>query len=186
MKYKYLSLILPLFFAVFFIAGCSFNGGEVKTTAVGEFDNAPNWVQTQQLPHKISGFGGAKKGKLNFRAQRDEAIKNAQEDLSKKLRTKTLRIFKLLSDTSIDKKLYEEDVKNATDEIVKNASAHAKVMKLWQSNAKSIYVLVSTDIQKIKYDFKVLVTTTFKDIPTVSSNYELKLEQGIIDAQLRD
>ncbi len=169
---------------LFLIAGCSFKKSEVNAPTIGEFDNAPSWVLTQQLPNTISGLGSAKKEKLNFTQQRDKAIANAQNDLSKKLHLKALTIFKLLRDTTMDQKLYEKYVANAQDEIVKDASKNAKVMKLWQSNSKTIYVLVSTDIQKIKHHFKVLVSTTFKDIPAVSSNYELKREQGIIDAQL--
>jgi len=184
MTIKKLLLILPLTLIIFLIAGCSSSDSKVDANIVGEFDNAPSWVTTMQLDSKVSELGKASKDASNFAQQRDSAITNAQEGLSKKIRIKVLNIFKLLKDSNIDEKAYEEKVIIATDEIITFASKNSKIMKLWQSNSKTIYVLVSTDTQKIKESIKLSTKTTFKDMPSIRSNYSLELEQGNIDIEL--
>ena len=175
--------VLSLVFLLF-VAGCSSkeSGANVKT--VGEFDNAPTWVQTQQIANKVSGFGIAKQKDHTFREQRDAAIASAQEDLREKLHTKILQIFKLINDTTLDQELYNQNVIDATDELLKNALQDARVVKLWQSYSKTIYVIVATDTQKIKKEFRIVLDVIFKEMPSVASNYQLKLEQGIIDRKL--
>ena len=176
--------MLPMIIIALFIVGCSSSQTDVDKKVMGEFDNAPIWIKTQQLPGKISALGKATKGSLTFNEQRDAAISSAQDELSKKVQVKLIDVFKILSDESVDTKLYEEHVSLATQEIVNNALKNSKIMKLWQSYSKNIYVLVATDIQKIKDDIKISVATDFRDMPNIKSNFTLKLEQGDINLKL--
>ena len=184
MKFKKLLFILPLTLIIFIIAGCSSSKTQVNENVVGEFDNAPTWINSKQIEGKVSELGNAKKRKLNFAQQRDRAITNAQENLSKKLHLKIIEIFKLLNEPSIDQELYNKQMLIATDEIMQNASNSFKIRKLWQSETKTIYVLVSIDIKTLKEAIKFSTSTTLKDIPAISSNYSMQLEQGNIDLKL--
>lgn len=184
MSIKKLLFFIPLTIIIFLIAGCSSSDSTVDQNIIGEFDNAPSWVSTKQMENKISEIGKASTKSKNFAQKRDSAITNAQESLSKKLRIKVLNIFKSIKDINLDATEYEMKVSTATNNIIESASKNSKIMKLWQSNSKTIYVLVSADIQKLKDSIEKSTKVIFKDMPSVSSNYSLKLEQGNIDIEL--
>ena len=184
MTIKKLFLLIPISLIIFLIAGCSTSDSKVDQNIIGEFDNAPTWIKTKQLEGKISELGKASVESEFFAEKRDSAIANAQEELSKKIRIKILNIFSSINDSNVDATEYETKVSTATDEIVQSASENSKIMKLWLSNSKTIYVLVSTDIQKIKDSIKSSTKVTFKEMPSISSNYSLMLEQGNIDLEL--
>lgn len=184
MTLKKLLLFIPIALILFLIAGCTTKDSKLDKKIIGEFDNAPTWIKTKQIEGKISELGKASFESNIFAEQRDSAVANAQEDLTKKIRIKILNIFKSINDSNIDVTEYETKVSTATDEIVQSASKNSKIMKLWLSNSKTIYVLVSTDIQKIKESIKSSTKITFKEMPSISSNYSLRLEQGSIDTEL--
>lgn len=175
--------LLFTFLIILIISGCSTSKVD-DAVKIDEFINAPTWVNTKQLEGKISELGSSSKNELTFVEQRDFALNNAKESLSNKLQVKIINIFKLLKDPNVDEAVYEKKVSDETNTMLSNALRDSKIMKLWQSDTKTIYVLVSTDIQKIKEYFKIALKTTFKDMDAISSNYILELEKGNIDIQL--
>ena len=183
MNFKKTLYLFSILLMILFIAGCSlYKVDDIEV--IGEFDNAPTWVITKQLEGKISELGSSTKGELDFRQQRDFAIGNAQKSLSNKLQVKVINVFKLLKDPNVDAAEYDVKVAEESKVIVNNATKNSKIMKLWQSHTKTIYVLVSADIQNIKEDFRNSLQTTFKGMDSISSNYTLQLEQGNIDIEL--
>ena len=183
MNFKKLLYSFSTLLIILIITGCSATKVD-EGEKIGEFDNAPTWINTKQLQGKVSELGSSSKGELTFRQQRDSAIQNAKESLANKLQVKVINIFKLLKDPTIEDAEYHNKVAQESKAIVLNATNNSKIMKLWKSNSQTIYVLMSSDIQEIKKDFKNSLQTTFKDMEAINSNYTLQLEQGNIDIEL--
>ena len=175
-------------FLLLLMAGCSTSKEEVKKVkTIGEFDNAPTWVQSANTADFISKVAKSEKISTDFTTQRDDAIFKAKEQLSNDLTTKLNTIFNLLivGEVNADNELYKTKSDTLITYIVKNAMQNAKITNLWQSYSQNIYVKIATPVGKINKDILSSIKSTFVDMSFVSSNYKLYEEQGKIDKILK-
>ena len=170
------------------ITGCSTSKEEVKQVkALGEFDNAPAWVESPNVSGFISLVAKSEKNDETFRVQRDTAIAVSREQLSNVLTVKIKTVFNLLIDgiVNVDNELYKQRSDALTIHIVEAAMQNAKITNLWQNHSENIYVKISTPTNKIKKDIVSSIKSTFLDMTFVNSNYKLYEEQGKIDEELK-
>lgn len=182
MNIKNLSFILII---ALVIAGCSTSKQEIKEEKIiNEFDNAPTWIKAPQIKDYISDVGSSSAFEDGFIIQRDEAIENAKANLVLTLNTKLMNIFSLIGKKYIDDEQYMQKIEDANNELISNAINESRVMKLWKSNKNNIYIMVSSNMEKLKKDLRAIIDTSFKNYPAVPAEYRLHLEQGNIDLEL--
>lgn len=179
--------LLYIFVSLLIITGCSTSKKEIeKIKVIDEFDNAPTWIQSPKLNNYISEIGKSSASNEIFNTQRDKAIENAKANLLLTLNTKLTNIFSLIGKKYIEDEVFAQKIEDANNELISNAINESRIMKLWKSNKQNIYVMVSSDTNKLKKDLKSIVDSSFNNYSTVASEYRLHLEQGNIDLELNN
>jgi len=179
--------VLYLFIISLMIVGCSKSVDSIqKQKVINELDNAPTWVKSPHLPLYISEVGKSNNIDSEFITQRDEAIEDAKANLSHKIQTKLITIFSLIGKKDLQEDGFAQKIEDAHNLLVSNAINESRVMKLWKSSKSNLYIMVCSDTQKIKNDLHNIINTSFKDHPSIASQYRLYLEQGKIDLALNN
>ena len=169
------------------ITGCTTSKQQIEELkTINEFDNAPSWIKAPQIQNYISETGSSSATNETFNIQRDAAIEDAKANLSQKIRTKLINIFSSVGQKYIEDEDFLIKIEEANNEITSNAVNESRVMKLWKSNKENIYVMVSSNTNKLKDDLKEIIDTSFKDYSLMSAEYRLQLEQGNIDIELNN
>jgi hypothetical protein len=182
MNFKTLSYLLILLLV---ISGCT-TKEKVTIEVIDEFANAPTWVKAPKLEKYINDVGSSSASNESFIVQRDEAIEDAKANLYRKITKQISNIFHMVGKNHMQDELYLQRIEDANNELVSNAINEARVTKLWKSDKNNIYIMVSSDISKLKKDLHAMISTSFKDFKTIESEYRLLLEQGNIDIELNN
>ncbi|MCW9026718.1 MAG: hypothetical protein OQJ77_05325, partial [Thiovulaceae bacterium] len=165
MNIKSLLYILTI---LLIITGCSTSKQKIQEQKIiNEFDGAPTWIKAPKLENYISDVGISLNTAETFNIQRDAAIEKAKANLAQKLNEKIINIFSLIGKKYINDDIFLEKIEDANNLLVSNAINESRVTKLWKSNNNNIYVMVSSNISKLKKDLRNIVETSFKDFSKI-------------------
>lgn len=113
-------------------------------------DDAPKWLQEREIKNNIQAIGlslikkeNPNKKELNFNKQK--ALISASQNLTKKIYSKTLKLYTNYVNNLDNPKVFEKDIKKTSEHIALSSLKKAKIKNLWLNKNEEIYVQIVVD-----------------------------------------
>ena len=173
------SLITTILVSTIFV-GCG-QKTTVQQTQKVEVEQFPSWIDSPSYEDSIAiTVSSTKNATTSFNTTRDEAYKNAKNELDINLKIKISTTIKSLS----TKNASIEDIDSAAKQITKNIIDRAKIVKLFQSKTGTIYVLNTIKISLITNEMDKFLSTSSNT--KLYQNFLMAKSDGSLDIKLQN
>ena len=154
-----------------------------------ELQGAPKWVMMPFVEGSIADIGSAKRNAGNdFSFQRNEAMADARDNLSRQIKTKVknmLKSYKATTGTG-DSATYDNSVESVSKQISTATLNGTQVKDTWISKTGTLYVMmtVNTDAVADMMEKSIKTNTSFKNDGALYQKFLASKAQGELDAEL--
>jgi len=183
-------LLVGLTGAVLLFSGCAMNNQPAPTNnenqCVIDNTNAPYWVCNPEVEGAIAAVGSAPYTPLGMSFQRTEAAAAARDALARQISVKVKNMFKQYQSTTGvgDDMTVEKVAQNVSKQVASVTLQNSKIMKVWSSKDKTLYVLVAVPKDTLVKKVKSAIKTTFKNDKALWQEFKSKKAQEELDREV--
>jgi len=191
MKKALLTAASALFAASVLFTGCS-SKEEVKvqdrTTYIDpELQGAPTWVMIPTVQGFVSEVGSAPKNAGNdLSFQREEAMANARDNISRQISIKVENMFKSYKAATGSNKdaTFDRSAERVSKQIANQSLQGTIVKDTWISRSGTLYVLMVIDSSSVTKTIEASTKTSFKNDKALYQKFLASKAQGELTKEL--
>lgn len=191
MKKVLLRASAALFAVAVLFTGCSQKEVEVKdgsaTYVDPELQGAPSWVMIPSVKGFVAEVGSAPKNAGNdFSFQREEAMANARDNISRQISIKVENMFKSFKAATGSNKdaTFDRSAERVSKQIANQSLQGTIVKDTWISKSGTLYVLMVIDSTSVTKTIENSTKTSFKNDKALYQKFLAAKAQGELTKEL--
>ena len=150
---------------------------------------APSWVCDggATMEGGIFGVGSSEKSPLGISFQRTEATAAARDALARQLKVKVKNMFKQFQATTGvgDAQTADKATQNVSKQLASEVLSGSKVIKVWFSPSRTMYVLVGMpNTKEVAQQVKKAVKTSFRNDQALWQEFKAKKADEELEAAI--
>ena len=150
---------------------------------------APSWVCDggATMEGGIFGVGSSEKSPLGISFQRTEATAAARDALARQLKVKVKNMFKQFQATTGvgDAQTADKATQNVSKQLASEVLSGSKVIKVWFSPSRTMYVLVDMpNTKEVAQQVKKAVKTSFRNDQALWQEFKAKKADEELEAAI--
>ena len=152
-----------------------------------ELKDAPKWVMMPEVKGYIAELGSASKNAGNdFSFQREEAMADARDNLTKQISIKVNNMFKSFKSITGSGKdsTFDKSSEKVSKQIASQTLSGTKVKDTWISRSGTLYILMVIDTDIVSDMMEKAVKTSFKNDKALYQKFLASKAQGELEQEL--
>ena len=152
-----------------------------------ELKDAPKWVMMPEVKGYIAELGSASKNAGNdFSFQREEAMADARDNLTKQISIKVNNMFKSFKSITGSGKdsTFDKSSEKVSKQIASQTLSGTKVKDTWISRSGTLYILMVIDTDIVSDMMEKAVKTSFNNNKALYQKFLASKAQGELEQEL--